>query len=355
LEPEISIIVPIYNSEKWLQRCIESILKQSFHNFELILIDDGSNDRSGELCDEYTSKSSRISAFHIPNGGVSNARNTGIKLAKGKYLMFCDSDDYVEKDWCKDLHDAIKKDTNSLPVCGFRVVYNLRKKKKEKIISFNQEKLCKSKYFTSYINGVYGYVWNKIYDRNIIEQNSVYFDTTMSIWEDALFNIDYMNYKDKCVTITSVNYNYIHSSKNSIVRQYHDRFFHVCKMYQAWQEYFDKYDVDNIEKIKCATLYFSFFKKALKNTFSKNNPDNLFKKLKYNNQILKSKEFGECLELADLSKTKRDVSRDVRFLRTRNYYLVWFVERLSIVKDFFVTRSMFKDFKFYQRYFKKIR
>ena len=95
---KFSIIVPVYNVEQYLKDCIESILKQSFENYEILLIDDGSTDRSGLICDEYVSSDSKITAFHKENGGLSDARNYGIKRAQGEYLVFIDSDDYIEPD-----------------------------------------------------------------------------------------------------------------------------------------------------------------------------------------------------------------------------------------------------------------
>ena len=106
-ETLISIIVPVYNIEEYLPRCIESVLKQTYTNFELILVDDGSKDKSGEICDEYQKKDSRIRVIHKKNGGSSSARNEGIKIAKGKYLGFVDSDDYIEKDMYERMVRAI--------------------------------------------------------------------------------------------------------------------------------------------------------------------------------------------------------------------------------------------------------
>lgn len=91
--PKVSVIVPVYNVEKLLQRCIDSILAQTFTDFELLLIDDGSKDKSGEICDEYAAKDSRIRVFHKQNGGVSTARNLGIDKAQGEWIYFVDSDD----------------------------------------------------------------------------------------------------------------------------------------------------------------------------------------------------------------------------------------------------------------------
>ena len=101
MNPEISIIVPVYNVEKYLKRCIDSILNQSFTDFELILVDDGSTDNSGEIIDEYAIKDERIKVIHKENGGLSSARNVGIEYSKGNYIAFVDSDDYINKNMYK--------------------------------------------------------------------------------------------------------------------------------------------------------------------------------------------------------------------------------------------------------------
>ena len=99
---KVSIIVPVYNVEKYVERCIESIIKQSYKNLEIILIDDGSKDNSGKICDEYAEKDNRIKVIHKKNGGLSDARNTGLNIADGEYICFIDSDDYIHKDLVKD-------------------------------------------------------------------------------------------------------------------------------------------------------------------------------------------------------------------------------------------------------------
>ena len=99
MQPAFSVIVPVYNAEKTLQRCVDSILAQTFEDFELILINDGSKDQSGDICDEYAAKDSRVKTVHKTNGGVSSARNAGLRIAQGEYIAFIDSDDYIDNDY----------------------------------------------------------------------------------------------------------------------------------------------------------------------------------------------------------------------------------------------------------------
>lgn len=117
--PEISIIVPVYNAEKWLSYCIDSIMNQTFSDFELLLIDDGSTDGSGKICDEYSLKDSRIRVFHKTNEGVSSARNLGLDNASGEWIAFCDADDWIEQDMIKILLDRANEKNVDIVFCDF--------------------------------------------------------------------------------------------------------------------------------------------------------------------------------------------------------------------------------------------
>ena len=116
--PKISVIVPAYNAEKYLRRCIDSILVQTFTDFELLLVNDGSIDRTDTICNEYAVKESRIRVFHKKNGGVSSARNLGLDNAKGKYVMFVDSDDYMLSDMSELMISTLNAKNADLVICG---------------------------------------------------------------------------------------------------------------------------------------------------------------------------------------------------------------------------------------------
>lgn len=130
--PKISIIVPVYKVEKYLHKCVDSILKQTFKDFELILVDDGSPDRCGEICDEYARKDNRVRVIHKENGGVSDARNVGIDIAKGEYIGFVDSDDYIELDMYEFLYDYLIKSGSDISICG--IACHIRKNGVDKLI-----------------------------------------------------------------------------------------------------------------------------------------------------------------------------------------------------------------------------
>ena len=164
----ISIVVPIYNVEKYLKECVDSILTQTYQNLEIILVDDGSTDNSGKICNEYLNKDSRIKVFHKSNGGLSDARNYGIKQSNGKYIQFTDSDDFLDKDMIKILYNDVKENNSDVSICSF---YSL----KEGIIftdatyekkSFSRDEAIKVNLLDKEIRN---YAWNKLYRKSIFD------------------------------------------------------------------------------------------------------------------------------------------------------------------------------------------
>lgn len=175
--PKVSVIVPVYNVEKWVARCIESILKQTFNNFEILLVNDGSTDNSLKICNEYQKVDSRINIINKKNGGLSDARNTGIKNAKGKYLIFIDSDDYVEKDYIEYLLNAVELQNADVAACEFNLVKESGSfiKKETFNIPGNLKNLTGIE-FLNYKYKPYGatcvVAWNKIYSRYLFDHIS---------------------------------------------------------------------------------------------------------------------------------------------------------------------------------------
>jgi len=183
----ISIIVPIYNVDKYLNKCIESILNQTYTNLEIILIDDGSTDDSGKICDEYAEKDDRIIVIHKENGGVSSARNEGLKIATGKYLCFVDSDDEVKKEYIETLVNLISKNNIDIAMINYIRKYPDYETKNEYFIE--NKLLNKNQFFIHLFenNSYGGYLFNKIFIKEKILSNNVRFDENIHICEDLLF------------------------------------------------------------------------------------------------------------------------------------------------------------------------
>lgn len=172
--PLLSIIVPVYNTATFLNRCIDSILTQKYTHFELILIDDGSKDQSGKICDEYAQNDSRIVVIHKPNGGQSSARNAGLNIAKGDYITFVDSDDYISMDCYQNNMEILSRD-KSIDILEYPI-YTVNKGNIEKLIipRYNEEEHLYNKQdiFLFWSNngiGVRGFVWQNIYQKKIWE------------------------------------------------------------------------------------------------------------------------------------------------------------------------------------------
>jgi len=161
----ISIIIPIYNVEKYLKQCIDSIINQTYINLEIILVDDGSTDNCGKICDEYGLKDNRIKVIHKQNGGLSSARNAGLDIAKGEYIGFIDSDDYVEKDMYENMYNTALKTNTKLVICNWSVG-NTGKWIKNK--NFPKKNILTSNEALDFFyNDMY--VWNKLYEKDIVQ------------------------------------------------------------------------------------------------------------------------------------------------------------------------------------------
>lgn len=188
--PKISVIVPVYNVEQYLCRCIDSILAQTFTDFELLLIDDGSKDRSGEICDEYAGKDERVRVFHKENGGVSSARNLGLDNAKGEWISFVDADDWVSGDYLKDLQNTYKNEID-LVECGYYNVSKCGEREVLPVFKDTDAKLYLKKLF-SYAPFYEGYLWVKLFKRNIIDKQNLRFDVKLHYNEDRVFIAKYL-------------------------------------------------------------------------------------------------------------------------------------------------------------------
>ena len=163
---QVSIIVPVYQVETYLRQCIDSILAQTFTDFELILVDDGSKDKSGEICEEYAGKDGRVRVIHKENGGLSDARNAGLEQAAGKYFMFVDSDDYIAPTMIERLYNSIQSESADIAACNFCYVFD-KKEKKDFSTAMEAEVLQGSEIFYYRKNdrsyGFWTVAWNKLY------------------------------------------------------------------------------------------------------------------------------------------------------------------------------------------------
>lgn len=199
MNPLISIIVPVYNAQNTLNRCIDSIMNQTFYDWELLLIDDGSIDKSGEICDKYAEFDNRVKVFHKKNEGVSTTRNLGIKNSIGKYITFIDCDDEVVKSYLAVLYENIR--------CGADIVFFFSKwiyKDNSQVeilldnFNSNEQNAIEKEIALLMDNktghDLLGFTWNKIFKSSIIKEHHLRFVENLVISEDEIFTLDYCRY-----------------------------------------------------------------------------------------------------------------------------------------------------------------
>lgn len=214
VNPLASIIVPVYNAAKYLDACVASILCQTYGNIQVILVDDGSIDGSGGLCDTWAARDSRIQVIHQTNGGVSTARNRGLEAAEGEWLEFVDADDWLEKDAVEHLLNLVQENHAQMAIFNYRSVSfdetpdSLRKTAADRaiksgVLSTKDALDCILAY-----SGVKGYVWNKFFSRTLIERENLRFDSNISMCEDLLFNVEYASLSTMTVSTNACLYNY---------------------------------------------------------------------------------------------------------------------------------------------------
>lgn len=219
----VSIVVPIYNVEKYLKKCIDTILNQSYRNLEIILVDDGSTDKSGKLADDFAKSDKRITVIHKENGGLSDARNKGLAIATGKYICFIDSDDYIEKNMIEEVIDNMKKENSNISFWGFYVEYV---DENEKIIKRNEvipnRKIINTKEQIKTIEidmkflKCLGYAWNKMYKMDFLKKEKLIFEKGLSGIEDTEFNCRVFKKTNNFIIIDKAYNHYVQRNRETL-------------------------------------------------------------------------------------------------------------------------------------------
>ncbi len=243
-KPKISIIVPVYNGEKVLKRCIDSILLQSYSNFEVIIINDGSRDKSINIINEYKEKDNRVKVIDNENRGVSESRNIGIEYSRGEYIQFVDCDDYIERDMIKDILESIENSNADLVMTGIIIDIESLNNTSTSIQTFKyknvQGKSNIAMAVLERLDGAYVHsLWNKIFKRDIIIENNIRMDENINLGEDLIFNLEYLNkcrnviFDDKCY------YHYCMKDSESLTAKYRDDRLELMKLlYDKCYSYF---------------------------------------------------------------------------------------------------------------------
>lgn len=258
----LSIIIPIFNTELYLSNCIDSILSQGYKDYEVILIDDGSTDRCGEICNGYSDRYNNVFTYHIVNQGVSNARNEGLKRASGEYIIFIDSDDEISNEYLKnivsnnmeyvdlEIHDAKVMNEKKEILASIGPDIN-------ELLDYNKIKNLLLSMDAKKKQWVLEYVWNKVYSKKIIDTYDIKFDVSKNLGEDFMFNCKYFEKIESIIMLSNNPYYYfIRNNTTSLTKKFrlnelerrkimHNTIFQLYEKWNILEE--KKNDIKEIE------------------------------------------------------------------------------------------------------------
>ena len=342
---DLSIIVPVFNVEGYLKRALDSILKQSSSiNYEIVLIDDGSSDNSGAICDEYQNNFSNVCVRHIENNGVSEARNLGISLSRGNYLFFMDPDDFVSDDFFEKIFPNLN---DKWDVLCFG--YNEIKENKDTILSCRPHLythcglLGKNEFRNEFIelfktDMMYN-VWSRIYNKSFILKHDIQFPSK-PIGEDTSFNFQVYLHLDNILFIESTLYNYIAGRSGSALTSFHPRRIEIqLDELQALQKLLEKFQIEDaslIQEIKTKIIVSAAFQisnlnarrkekiELLQSIITNKAFDNIFSGNR--NQTIGS--YKTLLRQRDISSFLRRLSIDL--LTQKKFRTVIFIEKMKM-------------------------
>ena len=305
--PIISVIIPVYNGEKYIHVCIDSVLKQSFSDFEILLIDDGSTDNSGQICENYAEKDKRIRVFHIANSGVSKARNIGIEKAYGIYGVFVDCDDWIGSNYLQELYDCtfwVPKH-EFLVISGYtkfdfynHSVYSRHKVKEIGAFFFANEKDILSSSRLDFVR--FNFVWGKLFVLNIVKKLNIHFDERIYFLEDLVFCMEYLKHVNTLCLSENTDYYYrVNNPKSMSFHSYsaEDEYYtykelnrlviDLAKTHSLTNEYLDglvRASEQYLLRV-CRSLYYKPYRLNIKNRINK--LKTFFSKKEYNRIVTK--------------------------------------------------------------------
>jgi len=325
-EGKVSIIIPVYNVEKYLQRCIDSLRAQTYENTEMIFVDDGSTDSSYQILQQAAETDSRIRVFSQENAGPSAARNLGMDNCTGEYIMFCDSDDTVEPAWTEKMVEAIREYPDAWVVCGYNDIHENFGYKCSHLMG-KRGALGKSIYYEMFRCGLTGSACNKIFSRDLIRRHRLHFDQDKNVGEDVLFCLDYLEISREVYLIDEGLYNYYkYQDKNTLTNTYHvSDVWSIRDMYNARLPF-----IDNANRVAFQLHYWRLFSVELEKAMQHRKEVTVFKQARRNNEIVATKEYQELLSM--FGRTEMNA---VAFacLQMGRYDAYWLIQKLYQLKE----------------------
>lgn len=255
--PSISVVIPAYNSQHTLYRSIESLLNQTNNNFEIVIVDDGSIDCCGILCDDYAKISEKVFVIHQHNNGTSKAKNVGVSISNALYLLFLDSDDYYDYDTIEILNNVIERYHPDCICFGLRYIIN-QEPQCDAVAELEHNRVLGRDYIKSVIlppllnikkdeaRFIFDFAVNKVYRENILRKNNILFDETRRTWEDRPFIVHYLKYCESFYSLDRALYNYVQTKSSLSTKYFLEYFDIILENYHNYSTWFaGKYDFDN--------------------------------------------------------------------------------------------------------------
>ncbi|MFI7846647.1 glycosyltransferase family 2 protein [Dorea amylophila] len=321
----LSIIIPVYNAEKYIKKCMDSILCQSFKNFEILLIDDGSKDSSGKICDEYAKTDERVKVYHIENGGPSRARNFGIKKAKGTYIEFVDADDQLISGALEKLYVFAKENNPEIIIANTQVV--TANEGIKDILSIEEQDEMEIKTYLKTLNTtrkaiLLHYIWNKWYKRELIVNNEIFFDENERLGEDFLFNCELVNKSTQIFGADIMLYKYYKRDNGSLSGKYIEN--ELSRRRKMDSAFLNLYENKNLKE-ECYDLIVSMIGSitlaSIQGVFMLGSPTKLKEKRVYVKSFLDSEYFNYINIYAQKKKLTKSERLAIILLKRKWIYL----------------------------------
>lgn len=308
----ISVIIPVYNiREDFLRRCLGSMCEQSLKQAEFIVVDDGSTDDSGKICDEYSIKDSRMRVIHCENQGVSNTRNVGIENSKGKYILFVDGDDFIEPNTCEICYHKMEEYNYDLMYFKYSCNEIVNNKKDEDVITNNcpneeirENRILVISHSEPYSEYSVGSPWGKVFKRDIIENNNVRFVYGLKKCQDRVFVFDYMEHVKTMGKTNYIGYHYI-DNPLSITRKYNKNISNI--LFEVENQFEKRINNQNnsVNEYKNAfyTMCLSFLFTILKlDILNENNNSSIVLKYKEIKKLISKERYSDALNYGNLKE-----------------------------------------------------
>ena len=317
--PKVSVVVPVYNTEQYLEKCIESVLKQTEKNFELILVNDGSTDSSGAICDKYSRIDERVRVIHKGNGGVSKARNTGIDNSRGEYITFVDSDDYLERDYLELMIAEAEKNKLDLVICGYKKIL------KDRVEVHSLKKNFEINEF-EFVKGLmlqkgYGISLCKLYRAELLR--TIRFREDLKVGEDTFFNLEVSKEIHKGRYIDKILYNY-NVNSSSTVRNYNEKYLdnYLYSANLAKEYIFRNYEYEEIRECVNNYVFFTMILVIINYCCNpQKNNGNIFGECKDIKNVCNIKEYRDSIKYVKVKYLSRQRKIMSILLKCRLYFI----------------------------------